>query len=237
MITYILGLILILLGYLTVKYPKLLYGSKTMSKEERDKVDIKGLTRMIRSVSIGMGFCIIIGTFILDKTDNNSMIDFLLIGVILGGVFIIAVAQRKYTKETTPSKVNIYGSAIVIFLIISIISVVIYISVSDKVIIHNDSVEITGPYGLDIPTNSINKIEYREFLPDIGFRKNGISFWKYHKGHFRSSELGNITLFLHSKGGPYLVIYSENKNPVIINRSNTAELYQLFVDLNTKINN
>ncbi|GHU56248.1 hypothetical protein FACS189411_06430 [Bacteroidia bacterium] len=58
-----------------------------------------------------------------------------------------------------------------------------------------------------------------------------IGFWKYNKGHFRLEELGKATLFLNSGHGPYLLIYSSNHDPIIINRSSPEENRQLYEKL------
>ncbi len=235
MISYILGIVFIVLGFLVVKYPKLISGYNTLPREEQEKVDVNGLTRMIRSVSIGMGLVMIIGSYILDITGNISLLDFMMLATIFGGVLIIILAQRKFTKNTKPSKINRYGSWIVLIVVFAVIGFITYNAVSDKVIVHNDHVEITGSYGLVIPIQSIDKIEYWDYLPEITMRTNGISFWKYHKGNFRSKEMGKVKLFLHSEAGPYLVIYSQGNYPVIINRNTPEELYRLFNELNQRV--
>ncbi|MDH6305395.1 hypothetical protein M2459_001848 [Parabacteroides sp. PF5-5] len=235
MATYIAGLFLIVLGFLVVRFPMLLSGYNTMPKEEREKVDIAGLSRMVRSVFIGMGLCLILGTFILSKTGDISLMDILSPIVIFGGVGITVVARQRYTKALTISRFSRYKNLLVFAFLIGFMIYIVYSGMSDKVVVYEDRVQITGSYGVNIPFENITQMEYRETMPDITLRTNGFSLWKYRKGYFRTDELGKVMLFLHSYEGPYLIIHSTTNDPVIINRSKPEDLERLYAEINTKL--
>jgi hypothetical protein len=70
------SLLFIVLGIL-IKYGKMFFliaGYNTMSKEERDKVDIKKLANLFKNTMFGMAILIIIG-YLIAKELKNSMVE------------------------------------------------------------------------------------------------------------------------------------------------------------------
>jgi len=70
------SLLFIVLGIL-IKYGKMYFliaGYNTMSKEERDKVDIKKLANLFKNTMFGMAILIIIG-YLIAKELKNSMVE------------------------------------------------------------------------------------------------------------------------------------------------------------------
>ncbi|OIQ15625.1 DUF3784 domain-containing protein [Lacinutrix sp. MedPE-SW] len=62
----ILSSILIITGYLVSKYPNLIAGYNTMSKKEKQKVNIKNLQLFLQWLLVGLGVFSIISYFILE---------------------------------------------------------------------------------------------------------------------------------------------------------------------------
>jgi hypothetical protein len=70
------SLLFVLLGIL-IKYGKMYFliaGYNTMSKEERDKVDIKKLANLFKNTMFGMAILIIIG-YLIAKELKNPMVE------------------------------------------------------------------------------------------------------------------------------------------------------------------
>lgn len=93
---FIAGLILIVFGILVVKFPMLIAGYNTMPKEKRDKVDIDGLSRMIRRWFIGLGLCLIISAALLSKFAPYDVKEMFNLIIVLIGVMIIMLKAKKY---------------------------------------------------------------------------------------------------------------------------------------------
>lgn len=93
---FIAGLILIVLGFLVVKFPMLIAGYNTMPKEKRDKVDIAGLSRMMRRWLIGLGICETIGGVLLDKFAPYGVKEAFSVIFLLGGLMIMMLKAQKY---------------------------------------------------------------------------------------------------------------------------------------------
>lgn len=64
LILYLLGLSLVGFGFLVTRYPMLISGYNTMSKKNREKVDIEQVSRFLRKFLIIAGV-IIVGTVFL----------------------------------------------------------------------------------------------------------------------------------------------------------------------------
>lgn len=92
------AILFIILGIL-IKYGKMYFliaGYNTLSKEEKEKFDIKGIANVFRNTMFGMAGIIILGYFINQQFENHN-IDFIM--------FIIAlVVGIPYLLITTNSK-------------------------------------------------------------------------------------------------------------------------------------
>ena len=93
---FIAGLLLIIIGFLVVKFPMLIAGYNTMPKEKRDKVDIAGLSRMMRRWFIGIGICQIIGVALLNKQSLYGIKEAFSAIFLLVGIMIVFVKAQKY---------------------------------------------------------------------------------------------------------------------------------------------
>lgn len=82
------SLLFIVLGIL-IKYGKMYFliaGYNTMSKEERDKVDIKKLADLFKNTMFGMAILIIIGYLIAKELKNPMVENTCFFGALLIGI-------------------------------------------------------------------------------------------------------------------------------------------------------
>lgn len=93
---FIAGLILVVVGFLVVKFPMLIAGYNTMPKEKRDKVDIGGLSRMMRRWFICIGICQMVGVALLNKLALYGVKEAFSVIFLLGGCMIVVVKAQKY---------------------------------------------------------------------------------------------------------------------------------------------
>jgi hypothetical protein len=82
------ALLFLVLGIL-IKYGKMYFliaGYNTMSKEERDKVDIKKLANLFKNTMFGMALIIIFGYLVANKLQNPMIENISFFGAILIGI-------------------------------------------------------------------------------------------------------------------------------------------------------
>jgi hypothetical protein len=94
------AILFIILGIL-IKYGKMYFliaGYNTMSKEEKEKIDIKGIATIFRNVMFGMALTIITGYFIANKFENPNIENIAFFGAILIGIpyLLIKSNSKKY---------------------------------------------------------------------------------------------------------------------------------------------
>nr|WP_315141844.1 DUF3784 domain-containing protein [uncultured Flavobacterium sp.] len=94
------ALLFIILGLL-IKYGKMYFliaGYNTMSKEEKEKIDIKGIATLFRNVLFGMALTIIAGYFVAKSFENSTIESIAFFAAIVIGVpyLLIASNSKKY---------------------------------------------------------------------------------------------------------------------------------------------
>ena len=94
------AILFIILGIL-IKYGKMYFliaGYNTMPKEEKEKVNIKGIATVFRNVMFGMALIIIIGNFIAIKMQNTDIKYITFFGALLFGLpyLLIKSNSKKY---------------------------------------------------------------------------------------------------------------------------------------------
>jgi hypothetical protein len=81
-------IIFILLGIL-IKYGKMYFliaGYNTMSKAEKEKVDIKGIATVFRNAMFGMAAIMLLGYFIAEKLKNPNLHSITFFGALMVGI-------------------------------------------------------------------------------------------------------------------------------------------------------
>ena len=95
----IVGGLIIILGLLIRRFPNLLAGYNTMTKEEQKKIDIKGLTSVIRACLIVIGSIIIIGSLV-STFFNINKVSIYLIPVSIIVIFpYLLLKVNKYNRK------------------------------------------------------------------------------------------------------------------------------------------
>lgn len=76
----------------------LIAGYNTMSKEEKEKIDIKGIATLFRNVMFRMALTIIVGYFVANSFENSTIENIAFFAAIIFGVpyLLIASNSKKY---------------------------------------------------------------------------------------------------------------------------------------------
>lgn len=231
------GLFLMLTGWAVVKFPLLIAGYNTMSKEQQKKVDIKGASRMMRKTFVLMGLGTMFIPYLLQLAGCRTATGLVPVVIILLGTAYMLFRSRKYTNAlnspdtsvgNTHKKQKAKGFYILAFLTISLLVFFAYGLRPARVTTENEALTISGLYGTALPLQTIDSVTLIESLPS-GWRTNGIAAGAIRKGHFNLKGIGKCLLFTQSPDGPFIHITSSGSVPVILNKKTpqqTRELYE-----------
>jgi len=153
--------------------------------------------------------------------------------VLLGGVVYIQKHEIAHKR-----KKNYWISGTISVIVIIFIVVLGYFGFQEnEVVIDNDSLKVTGMYGVDWPIEDISEVKLLNELPEVIVKTNGFAAFGRLKGHFRLEEpYGGGKLFVHKGNNPYFYV-AKGEDYIIINRKNSNETKKLYDKLINKIDN
>ena len=98
--SFITGTILIVCGFLVKWNPDLIAGYNTMSKTEKEKVDIESLSTMMKKYLVVIGALVILSGSMISLFEIKEHYGVLIMGiVVILGVIIMIISGQKYTKR------------------------------------------------------------------------------------------------------------------------------------------
>ena len=232
MIFIIIGAFLIIMGAIIYfgKCYNLISGYNTSSKEQKEKVDIVGLSKFMFKCLIGMGLSFALSGVLmmlgLEKYFWIGIIPF--IGIT---IYMIIYANKRYVTEqsdfdkkiTTVFVVLISCVLIGAVLLVALFSLPAKVSVSDKIL------SINGIYSLNLDLNGAT-IELEENnMPKFGGKSNGFDAGEVKRGTFNSNG-EKVYLNIQTKNLPVIIITKDGKKYYINCETGekTRELYEMI---------
>ncbi len=219
------GLSFIVFGIITPKYPQLLSGYSSLSKDDRQSAKGTKAIRMIGLSIIAGGLIIIISSVLYHLMKWSFGLDYILVGTI---VLIVCCYMYLSIKISTNKTVNKVSISLFVSLAIIIISGIIYSSKDANISIEKQEIKISGLYGKTIPFEEIAQIEIVGNIPPIKYRSNGFSLGSSKKGHFKTSNNETVMLFLSTRKGPYLCITEKSGARIFINNKNAEAIINTY---------
>ncbi len=123
---------------------------------------------------------------------------------------------------------------IVVALILAIIGLFLAIQNRDASLsVKDETIKISGLYGLTIQNENIASIDTVSTLPEIQIRTNGYYFPYVCKGHFKLKEVGKSMLFVNLKSSPFIVIKLDDGKTIYFNSKNPDKTINDFKKLET----
>jgi Domain of unknown function (DUF3784) len=231
------GLFLIIVGFLVKKFPDLIAGYNTLPAKEKEKVDITGLSTMMRNNLIIMGVAVGISTPIFTLLGLEQYGTLAILPIILIGTFFILIAGQGYKrveKDRPPKKSIRTGLIITSFVVfVSLIAGFLYYGTrSPEFSILEKELKISGFYGMSVAMDSVSVVES---IPKILQRTNGFAYYHTLKGKFNLEEYGPSILFLRSLTGPFILIRTRRGALIIINSESRDETESLFSRLKSAL--
>lgn len=239
----IIGVCFILLGLAVhvFKWYFLISGYNTMSKEKKKNVNTEALGRLMGMYAYINGSVFIL----LGILHALGYKQFLFIGIIffsLSTVYLLIKAQKydgnlfdehgKLRKGAWKQLAVPLGFVVVVVIFVAVL--MFFSSQSTKVTLLDEGIEIHGMYGDIYTWESIEDVKVIDEIPTIEMRTNGSALGSNLKGHFRTSEMGSVKLFVDTKNPPF--IYLETKEGItIFNMKNVDETQEVFKEILTHI--
>ena len=217
------GFLFVLMGLLVTennaKY--LLAGYNTMSKEDRNKVDIKAYIPYFRKFHLVLGISLfLLGsafTYLISETAGGI---FLTVYPLLAYLYFF-VTGRRYWKEVSPKK----SKMSFIILVGSLLFVVGLMALGlkeDMLSLESDAVVIEGSYGETLSPPDILSIELVDRLPKITLRTNGFALGTVRKGYFRTKDKETVKLILNGKQRPLILLTKTDGDKIYYSASSAS---------------
>ena len=230
------GASLIILGFLVKKYPNLIAGYNTMSARDKAKVDIDGLSTMMRNTFIILGVLValsypLMALFVLEQHVLGAVIT-----ISIFGCFIMVLLAQTFKDRTQKSKkIKTVRIVFIAFIFIALATLIFgflwYGTKAPDISISSNKISVTGLYATSVKVKSIELVDS---IPKILLRTNGFSYGGILKGSFKLEEYGVSKLFLLAIKGPYIVVKTDAKKLIIINRQSKEETQDLFTKLRSE---
>ena len=208
------GMILMLTGLLVYRFPMLISGVNTMSKERLSKVDLEGLKRVMRNAMLISGAVIILLGGLSTLVHIPEGVHFvLMMAVVFGMVIAVLLLSRRYDagmqgeegrKERRKSRI-----ALIIVAVILLATVIFFFvgTKPAKVEVSADGITAKGGgYSASIPVADITEANVLTEWPAISLRTNGVGTDKVCIGHFRLKNDEKCMMFLCVDGGLVLEV-------------------------------
>lgn len=233
-----LGVMFLVLGVMIkhFKWHWLIAGYNTMSKEQKKKVDIEGLSKLMGNYCFAMsGALIILG--LLNHWGFNWAV-WVFVALILIGTLWLLVSAQKFDGNavnedgTLKEKTKlILGGLFAFFLAIGVF--IFISSLAPEINVSQKQVEVSGTYGVVIPTEDITALSLEESLPKVQRKINGINAGNTLKGHFQLQDIGRARLAIQQNKPPFIVIKTKSKEIIIVNAPDAEKTREFFQRINS----
>lgn len=222
------ALIFIAIGVLVKRFPLLIAGYNTMSKEEKENVDTKGLSSFICYSCVVMGVLPLLFYYIClwlghaDWAGMSQLIPLLYIP------YLIIHAQTFDHNKRHKRNIAVTASALTVF----IVAIFMFYGIRPSHVKYdNGNLTFTGMFGLSKPIREISYIRISDTIPTVSLRLNGISVAGINKGQFKLDDGSSCHLYLSSSEPPYIVFTDYSGREIYFNRSSEEDTKLIYHQL------
>lgn len=219
------------IGFLVKRYPNMIAGYNTMSRKEKENVDIKGLSLFMSRCLIVMGIMVAVCYYLFLRMGWPTAASFVPLFVPLISVSYMLIKQRKYDHNSTSAKKNKKSMLIASVIVAIGLLPIFYGMFPADVKIAQNRMVITGMYGTALNLEELKSITLSDTLPAITYRMNGLAVGNVRKGWFKLRDGGKCLLFLSSDEAPYIKITDKSGLQIYLNArtpEQTRKIYRKF---------
>ena len=249
-----LGLLLIVVAWLTYRNPNLINPYGSMSPERKALVDIEGLKKVV-AITFGVtGFLLIVtATLSMSKVIGEMTSVYVMIALVTAMMVPLFIAMWRYNgfgrdkenrlsndvkqREKKKNKITIWSVAIITLLSLALIPILFFWgNKGPKYDISTECVKVKGGgYHVTIPVADITSDSIWEHWPKISMRTNGMSTNKVNMGHFRLKNGENCMMFIHEDGGPVLELRTSDGGLYYLNCATEEETLEMIAKVKSVI--
>ena len=217
----------------------LISGYNTMSKEKRDRVNIKKVARLVAWMCYGIGG-IFLFIALIDLFGWNIPLEPFFIILF---VFIVMMLWRMQRYDG-----NIYDESgalrpggkkrlipiviVSVVLLVGVPALLFWFSQPTDVTVTNSTIVIEGSYGREIPFDELEDVTWTT-LPDIARRTNGADSGSRLTGHFRTEAGEDVLLFIDRDVEPVIRL-DWSEEPIYLNQSSAEATRELYEDIRSR---
>lgn len=239
----IMSAILMLTGWMVYKFPMLISGVNTMSKERLSKVDLDGLRRVVRNALLISGAVMLLLGGLATLVHIPESVHFaLMMAVIFAMVIAVILLSRKYDAgmQGEEGKKERRKNWIGIIITVVAFAVILFFffkgSKPATVEVSEDYITAKGGgYSASIALNDITEANMLARWPDISLRTNGLSTDNVSIGHFRLKGGESCMLFLCDDGGPVLEVRTADGSLYYFNCATEEETLEMIAKVKQQI--
>ncbi|MEC8458932.1 MAG: DUF3784 domain-containing protein [Bacteroidota bacterium] len=226
-----LGVLFVGLGYLITEKNAdiLLSGYNTMSKEEQEQFPLTEYLKCFKGFHLRFGivFSLIGAAFYLT---NEELLGWHLgITPILAYIYFFYQVRELYTKMESQKNSFKIGIIILIATLAFLIGMFFWSERPSIVELDDQTLKISGPYGIELPLEQIDSLGISNTLPVINKRKHGFSTAAVAKGKYKGLE-GHYLLLIDKPYNKVLWVGRKSGDPILISLKELDE-EKLFREL------
>jgi hypothetical protein len=202
----------------------LLAGYNSMSEEEKNNFDLEAYLVFFRKFHLVLSISLLIVATVLHFFINSIWSSvFLVLYPICSYTFLIWKSNTYYNKINKNRKIITFGGVAFMATITLIIVFDFSKTLKDnQLIIHSNSIEINGEYGMDIDKNNIKSIKLVSSYPKIISKSNGFTLGFVKKGMFKTNKNTEVKLLINSQKTPLILIITKDNGEIYYSSKNKS---------------
>ena len=210
-----------------------------MSREKKDRVNIKKVARLVAWMCYGIGAIFLIIALIEGFELDIPLAPFFLVII----VFTVVMLWRMQRYDG-----NIYDESgalrpggkkrlipiviVSVVLLVGVPALLFWFSQPTDVTVTNSTIVIEGSYGREIPFDELEDVTWTT-LPDIARRTNGADSGSRLTGHFRTEAGEDVLLFIDRDVEPVIRL-DWSEEPIYLNQSSAEATRELYEEIRSR---
>ena len=211
----------------------LLSGYNTMSDIEKEFYDLEVFLVFNRKFHLFLSLSLFVLASILHYSVSAIWSGiFLVVYPLIAYSFFIWKSSTYYRGNSKKRKAINYVS--IFFMIAVLIYIVFDLSKTlkdNQILIHSNSIEITGEYGIKISKDKIKLIKLVVSYPELSHKSNGFSIGYVKKGQFITNKNIKVKLLINSQKTPLILIITKDNLEIYYSSKNKSnqDIYKKMV--------
>ncbi len=212
-----LGALFVGLGYLITEKnaDTLLSGYNTMSKEEQERFPLTEYLERFKGFHLRFGIAFSLIGAVLYLTNEELLGWHLGITPILAYIYFFYQVRDLYTNMESQKNSFKIGIAILIATLAFVIGMFFWSDRPSIVELDDQTLKISGPYGIELQLEQIDSLGISKTLPEINKRKHGFSTAGVAKGKYKGPK-GDYLLLIEKPYNKVLWIGRKSGEPILI---------------------